>query len=53
MTDHEPDFYECDNCYGNGCYVCGNTGRIESLQRCERREEYEDWKADAKRKGEW
>ena len=49
----EPDFYDCDFCYGNGCLSCGMTGRVESASHRESREEYEDRKADAIRKGEW
>jgi hypothetical protein len=52
-TEDEPDFYDCGNCYGNGCSSCHHTGRIESQSHRERREDYLDRKADAIRKGEW
>ncbi len=49
----EPDYYDCGFCYGNGCFSCGFTGRIESETHREEREDYLDRKADAIRKGEW
>ena len=52
MTD-EPDYWECANCYGNGCTGCNFRGRVESQRHREEREDYEDRKADAIRKGEW
>jgi hypothetical protein len=51
--EREPDYYDCGNCYGNGCFCCGYTGRVESARHREDREDYEDRKADAIRKGEW
>lgn len=51
--EKEPDYYDCGNCYGNGCLSCGQTGRMESLTHKEEREQYEDDKADAIRKGEY
>lgn len=52
-VEREPDYYDCGNCYGNGCLACGYEGRVESQQHREEREDYEDRKADAIRKGEW
>lgn len=52
-AEREPDYYDCWNCYGNGCAACSGKGRVESQRHREDREDYEDRKADAIRKGEW
>lgn len=44
---------ECGNCYGNGCFCCGNRGWNETEEGREEREAAEDYRADAIRKGEW
>ncbi len=32
----------CPYCYGNGCFVCGMTGHVETAEWREAREEHED-----------
>lgn len=44
---------ECDRCYGNGCAGCEHRGWFESADGREEREQAEDDRADAMRKGEW
>ena len=44
---------DCGNCYGNGCASCSNRGWIESDEGREEREDAEDRRADAIRKGEY
>ena len=44
---------DCGNCYGNGCGFCSNRGWIESEEGREEREDAEERRADAIRKGEW
>lgn len=44
---------EHDACYGMGCFACGNRGWFESDEGREEREDAEDRRADAIRKGEW
>lgn len=44
---------DCGNCYGNGCLSCNNRGWVESDEGREEREDAEDRRADAIRKGEW
>ncbi len=43
---------ECGWCYGNGCASCGNRGWHESAEGRAEREDEEDRRADAQRKGE-
>lgn len=40
---------ECGNCYGNGCFVCGNRGYVESDAAREAREDWEDGAYDRAR----
>lgn len=42
----------CSNCYEQGCCACGYRGWNESDEGREEREEHEDRRADARRKGE-
>jgi hypothetical protein len=44
---------DCGTCYGNGCSGCDNRGWIESSEGREEREDAEERRADAIRKGEW
>ena len=44
---------DCGNCYGNGCLTCGMRGWIETEEGRDSREDAEDRRADAIRKGEW
>lgn len=50
-----PDHHkvECGNCYGHGCRCCMNRGWHESEEGRAEREDAEDRRADAIRKGEW
>ncbi len=43
---------ECGNCYGNGCGSCGYRGWNETEEGRAEREDEEDRRADARRKGE-
>lgn len=44
---------DCGSCYGNGCTSCNGRGWHETSDGMEDREEAEDRRADAIRKGEW
>ena len=44
---------DCGNCYGNGCLSCGMRGWIETEEGRDSRQDAEDRRADAIRKGEW
>lgn len=44
---------DCGNCYGNGCSSCAGRGWIETEEGRESREDAEERRADAIRKGEW
>lgn len=43
---------DCGRCYGNGCSDCANRGWHETDEGREEREDEEDRRADARRKGE-
>lgn len=44
--EDEPDRVDCGNCYGNGCWSCGNRGWVETATGREKREDAEDRRAE-------